>query len=650
MPIAARIERLGVLIDDPGICALGAMAAADALRDQGRYPEALREYDRAGALYRAVQDEVGWARTRLGAACTRAYTLELGPALEEAEQARTILARHELWLRLARLESAIGTLLRDLGRVDEALQAHARAAHAAARLPDVKDRELVGAEVQINEAMVHQRRDDYPRAEELLRAAAETFRKYDRPGGVAIAEGNLARALAGGGHMSRALALASTVRGVMLSLGRVSHAAIFGQVAVECLLELNRPSEAVVLADEICAQLRASDAEAELAKTLIQRAAALDLLQRYADAATDLAQAEALFRTGGCAGWAAVTRVQHAAVLERAGAFDEALGEARAASHELRRRQQVVAAARADLIGASVLRQLGDRSAAVQSARAARIVAQRQGVPLLEYQAWRLIGELAADANDDVAALRAHTHAIQSLEKSQGRILTEQRATFLQDKLAVYEAAIGLCVKAGDAPRAFAFAERGKTRALVDALALRAAGTPLRPRTPLAQALTEDLAALRRRYDRLSSTLFGPRPQDDLAASAVAGHGDVLRHELEQCETRIGVVLDQLRLTGAADVQRLALLQGHVYSPRRYLDAATALVQYAVVDQDLVVFVIRRGQRVQARTVPGTAVLTQVARQRRQLELNLATAVAMRAEPRTLESLETHARALLGRL
>jgi CHAT domain-containing protein len=278
------------------------------------------------------------------------------------------------------------------------------------------------------------------------------------------------------------------------------------------------------------------------------------------------------------------------------------------------------------------------------------LVAQRLGVPLLEYQGWRLLGELALDASDDKAALRAFARAIRALEKSQGRILTEQRAPFLEGKLAVYEAAIRLCVNTGNTARAFEFAERSKTRALVDALALRASGVPLRPNTPIARALTEELAALRRRYDRLSSTLFDPRPQDDLAASSVAGHDEVLRRELQHCEARIGVVLDQLLLSGAADVDRLALLQGQVYSPRRYLGAATALVQYALVGEDLLIFVVRRGRPVEVRQVPGSAAVTQVGRLRRQLELNLAAAVSTRDQPRHLEALESHARVLLQRL
>src|SRR5438876_9527443 len=76
LPIAARIERLGVLVADPGITALGALARADSSRDQGRYPDALREDDRAGASYLSVLVDAGWARTRLGSTYPRGNTLE----------------------------------------------------------------------------------------------------------------------------------------------------------------------------------------------------------------------------------------------------------------------------------------------------------------------------------------------------------------------------------------------------------------------------------------------------------------------------------------------------------------------------------------------------------------------------------------------
>ena len=645
--IASEIEQLGRSSRQPALEALGAMTAADGLRAQGRYADALREYDRAGQRYLAVGDDVGWARTRLGAAYARVVTVELGPALEEAEQARGILAGRGLWVRLARLESAIGNLLSELGRTHEALTAHERAAATARRIKDGEERELVGAEVRINQALAFQRLDKYDHAEQLLETAADTFRKYERPVPVAIARSNLARGLAARGHVSRALALANDVRQVMLALGRVTYAAIAGQVAAECLLELNRPGDAANLADEIVAQLTTSGAGAELAKTLLQRAVAYERLDRDRDAADDLAQAEALFRMAGSQGWAAVVRVHHAEVLERTGALLESVAEASAASIELRRRHQLIAAARADLVRAAALRRLGDVTTARAAARTAGRVAHMAGVPLLEYRAWRVLGEIAVDGDDRAHALHAFSKATGALEQTQGRILTEQRAGFLslQDKLAVYESAIRLSLDAGDARKAFGFAERSKARALLDALALRAAGVQIRASTPAARALAVELANLRRKYDRLSSTLYQPTPQDDLGSSAVAGDGAVVRRELQVCEERMAQVLEELRSADATSVQELEALQGKIHSPLPHLGTKSALVQYAIVGSDVVIFVLRRGRPIQARVAPSGAT-EQVVRLRRLFELNVHTVTNGRREP----ALEQQARALLQRL
>jgi CHAT domain-containing protein len=643
---------LGCPGDRPELPALAARLRATALRNLGLYGKALAEFERAGGLYRALGDEVGWAQTRTGAAQTRCYMGELGPALHEAERAREILATAGAWQALARHESALGQLFLELGRTQDALDAYDRALEATHRAPTQEERDLVEAEVRIGQANVYTRLDDYARAAALLRGSAAAFRRYGRPSAAAVAEGYRARALAAQGHLSRALALATAVRATLRELGMAARAAIFGQVAIDCLLELNRPREAIQLANAVTAELDANDAGIELAKTLLQRALAHQRLADLSAAAADLTWAAELFRAGGCAGWAAVVRLQRAEVLERAGALTDALGEAVAAGRELRRGQQVVPGARADLVRASVLRRLGDLESSVVAARAARVVARRQRVPLLEYRAWRLLGELAqADGRAD-DALRAFGRAVAALEEGQGRVLAEQRATFLEGKLEVYEEMVRLCLEAGDAPTAFAFAERAKARSLLDALALRTPAMPMRDVSGPARALADELATLRRRSDRLSSALFDPRPQDDLGTTSLAG-GQAqagLRAELEQCEARVAAVVEQLRLSGAADLERLALLQGRVYSPLKHLGPRTALVEYMAVGEDIAIFVARRGQRLGAVWAPGPAAARQVQRLRAALELNLDAALAARGDLARLGALEHQARAVLRRL
>ncbi len=98
--IADVIGEVGVVAGNASIEALGRLADADALRELGRYTDALAAYDAAAELYLKAGDEVGWARTRIGFAGTCTYTGQVREALAGADRARDILAAHQLWVRL----------------------------------------------------------------------------------------------------------------------------------------------------------------------------------------------------------------------------------------------------------------------------------------------------------------------------------------------------------------------------------------------------------------------------------------------------------------------------------------------------------------------------------------------------------------------
>lgn len=649
--VAALIGEVASLTGREELAALGKMATADALRDQGQYLAALAAYDEAGTIYTALGDEVGWARTRIGAAGTRYYTGDLDAALRDGATARDILEAHEVWFRLARLESTMGAVLREQGQPLEALAAYDRAQATAARLP-TDQRELMEAEVCINRAMVYLVLDDYPRGEALLRQAAETFLRHGALGYMAQAEANRARVLGAQGHLSRAIALVNETRDTLRRLGRNSEAAMVGQAGVECWLGLNRAAEAAALADGVVSELEDSGAGIELGKALLLRAAAREELGRCEDATEDLGRAVGVFTAAGCAGWVASARLQRAEVLGRVGSWSDALREAGAVAIELGEQHQPVGVARAELVRAQALRALGDGDAAALAGRAALAVARRCRVPSLTYQAWRLLGEMDRDSGREPAALRAFRQAVGALEEGQGRILTEQRATFLAGKLSVYDETIHLTLRTGGVRAAFRYAERAKGRALLDALALRADEVGVRPSTPAAQVLADELAALRRRRNRLSNGLVVSAPSSATRGLSVASEDGVaaLREELLICERRSTAVLEELRLSRAADVERLALLQGRVHSPGRHLGQHTALVEYVVVRDALAIFVLQQGRPVQAAWAPGEDAARRAAQLVALLDLSLDQAASLSRDRERLRLHERHTRAVLQRL
>ena len=609
------------LNDEPAVQALGLLARADALGVLGRHAGAALAYDDSANLFRAAADDVGWARTRIGATFNARYVGAHPELLAEIEAARQILADHKLWLRLARLENMVGWLLASSGRPDEAMAAYGRALAASDELQPPN--ELLRAEILANLSLAHYQADEFELAEHMHAGAVEIFARERQHEFMARAQRNFARYAAGQGHYSKALAVVMPGRRALLQIGRTDAAAWLGQVGVDCLIRLNRAQEAAELALTVADEFQTGGGRIEAASTFTLRATALARLGDGESALAALQRAEELFGGASWEAGPASVRLGRAVVLGEIGRWQEALAQAETVGDELRQRGSIVRAVQAELVRARALRALGEHDAAHAAAESALTLVRERAVPWLSYHAWRLLGELERDAGNQEPALAAFLAAIEDLERVQGRILTEYRASFLADKSDVFESAVDLLLKKDTIDAAFELVERAKSRALVDALA-GGLDIRVRPRTAEQTKLATELRRLRREHDLLVE-------QPDTAAQQA---------RLEQSITHI---LEELRLAGADDLERISLLQGRVYSPQAQIGAGTALVEYFRVGPDFVVFVMDRGSLRIHRLIDA---VPRLLRLEGPLQLNLDAAMA---DPRRRHILEPNARALLGR-
>ena len=119
----------------------------------------------------------------------------------------------------------------------------------------------------------------------------------------------------------------------------------------------------------------------------------------------------------------------------------------------------------------------------------------------------------------------------------------------------------------GETEQAFELSSAPSPRALVDALAggldIRCARAP----TTASAGGRADPATTRARW------------------AGRAGRVGPLVLDLER---HISVILEELRLAGVDDLERLSLLEARIYPPQAHLDARTALVEYYIVGSDLV--------------------------------------------------------------
>jgi CHAT domain-containing protein len=598
------------------------LTRADALRELGRHAEAVRAYEDSARLYRELGDDVGWARTRIGITLAVRYTGTHSHVLEELDQARTVLTRHKLWMRLARLEKHSGVLLSALGRGEEALAAHDRAL-AAAALVEPRN-QLLEAEVLFEISIAYWQVDQHDRAEQFLRQATSIFEGQGQLEYVARAQRNFARYAAGRGHYSKALAYVLPGRRTLLESGRTNAAAHFGEVGVDCLIRLNRFGEAAELAEQVATEFESTGARVEAALTRRLRSQALARLGQSEAALEELERAQALY---GDAEWEpgpANVRLGRAVVLGEMGQWPRALAEAQTARDELVRHGWAAGAAQAELVRGRALRALGQPADAEGAANGALRLIGDRSLQWLGYHAWRQLGDLARDRDDCPAALVAYLEAIGNLEHVQGRILTEYRASFLADKSDVYEAAVDLLLAADETGRAFELVERAKSRALLDALA---GGLDIRVRAATAeqQSMVDELTRLRHEHD------------------ALVEQSEALP-QTTQLEHRITTLLEELRLAGVDDLERLSLLEGRVYSPQAELDATTALLEFYRIAEDLVVFVMDRDS-LRVKRLAGAS--PRLLRLENSLELNLRGATSSAG---SRDALEPNARMLLGRV
>jgi CHAT domain-containing protein len=169
--------------------------------------------------------------------------------------------------------------------------------------------------------------------------------------------------------------------------------------------------------------------------------------------------------------------------------------------------------------------------------------------------------------------------------------MVEFRADFLQDKQAVYEDAVRLCVQMGRVDLGLAYAERAKSRALQDLISYRL-DLSVHARTPGDDALVAELTTLRGERDRLARRSNGTQALshgDWLASSGLAADR---QRELGALEKRITDLWHKLLVRNADYARDASLWEVRAEPVQAFLAADMALVEYFDVRGRLMAFVV----------------------------------------------------------
>lgn len=618
--------------------ALSLLAQANALNiGLARYAESLDLYDEAAAIYWTLDRPVDAANAQIG----RLYALANLGRYDEAEragrQAAEVLRRNGQWLPLAKM---LANLAITYGRRGDDAEACTLFDEALAlyRQLGLHDSSYV-ARLQFSRAIVLRNlgrfADSIQASQEASALAGQSDQRVDQ----ARSRQSLAITYFVLGRYNEALELLYQVREAFVADQRQRDVLLVDLFISDCLLHLRRFHDVLDTSRAVQERFSQLGSQLEVAQALLNQAEAYAGLQQNEPMLESLAAARTIFEAEGHRAGVLSVDVQRAALLLRqgqaeaaytlaldcAGAFDQA-------SLPVKQAQAQLAAARAALA-------MEQPAAAEGLVRAAANTAILHDIPELGYQAHHLAGRLALAQGQTEPAFAAYHAAIEDLERLCGRLMIEHRADFLEDKDTVYGDMVFLCLQQGQPARGLDYAERAKSRALLDLLAYRV-DLSIRARSPQDAALVDELTRLRAEHDRLCR-----RRESREEVGQRGGNGQATPDQLHTLEKRITALWHELLVRNADYARDAALWQVRSEPIQPLLEPDTVLVEYFIARQQLIAFTIT-SQRVEAVVLPPS--LASVQQQASKLWLNLRA--TPRSRPGQVASLTQNVQRLLHQL
>lgn len=641
---AGLIDDLASLTGDPLHRALGLLAVANANTVVlGDYRKAVEYYDQAAALYAEQGRLVLQAQSQIGKIYALASLGNYDQALAAGEWARGILRQNGEWFHLARLKVNMAVIHARLGQYPRALDLFDLAQEAYRQLGIQGEPHWL--RVELNRANVLR---NLGRFHESIQASQTAFEMHHRLGqevAASRAQQTLAITYFVLGRYNEALAILDEVREILLKDERQRQAMLVELFISDCLLQLRRFNDVL----EKCRQVRALFSQLgtnfEVAQAILNEASAYLGLERYADAINSLDEARQLFVQEGNLPAIAETDLQRAAVSILQGCPEEGLALARECAAVFRSHDLPVWQARAGLVAARAALALNKIETSQTLISQALSIGERLNLPDLNYPCRHLLGQLALKKGRPEEGLAAFEQAIQDLELLCGRLMIEFRANFVEDKERIYEHAVAVCLDLGQPPRALEFAERAKSRALLDLLAHRL-DLSITARSEADRPLVEELTRLRGERNQLYRFLaggegFGQRGE----TSAFQDDRRISEQKVLVLEKRITDLWHKLLIRNADYAREASLWQVRSEPVQPYLSPETLLLEYFWLHDQVVVFLVSKND-LQALRLPVER--TQVQRLLQLLWLNL------RAVPRSstnhVESLAENAQGILHRL
>ncbi len=583
---ASALATMVNLVDDPEVHALAVWTAGMAAMMEGRMEFAIAHLNDAETRYLHQDQPAMAAATQVSKLYALAVLGRYDEALTAGLQARTVFVANGDVLACGKIEQNLGNIYFRREQYHEAAALYSSARERFVAVQDQK--QLVQIDNCLATTLTAQHR--FLEAAELLQQALLRAEAAGFTVTQAEIECNLGCLWLSQGRFDRALRYLESSRRRYLTLGASHDSAIAEQELADAYLEMNLAEEAATMYARVVPLFDELGMRAEQARALAYHGRASLMLGRHNEARTLLHVARTLYVAEGNTIGEAMVRLSEAQIL---------LVEGDAAAAEAAAMQAEVPLADAGATGRVMMaRWLRAEAARVQgkAQQAATLLAtmpqeaERQRIPQVAYRCQTSLGLLALAQGNTSDAARAFRQAVAVIEDMRAPLPGDDfRTAFLADKLKPYTELVRLCLQEGSAHsilEAFDYAERAKSRALVDMLsdALPMRGHPRDAfEAELVQRLIDQRAELNALYHQLDR--FGE-------GESSRGRGFIIPLEKTVREHEATLLELERQLRQSAGGSEVQIDPVAIADLQRALGSDTTLVEYFSLDGEVLAFVV----------------------------------------------------------
>lgn len=587
-----RLEQLAALTNDRVSKSFSKSCRARFLHLLGKHAEANPLYADAVNVLQSVKLTTEAAIIQKQRVDALTHMGRYGEALRVARAARRVLARADS-VQLAQLETNVGNIYYMLDRYHKALE-HYDLARKALESSGGNSKML--ALIDLNRANVFTELDQPDKALILLAAAARSFDRTRQFVLAAQARYHIAYLEFLRGNYNTGLRGYYTTRDRLAALGSIHLVAWCDLEIAEILLALNAFDEALQNASSAQARFKELDMPYESARAQMVSALAATGIGRFEQARSDLTEARVVFASNKNTTFTATAECYLAEVAIKLGDTGEASRLSELGLRTFARQRLFTKAANARLLTARAAYQAGDLAMAHRRAKAALRSIEDRFAPAVAYASHHLLGKVARDRGTNRVALASFRRAVEIVERMRGGIAADEfKATFLGDKIEVYEDAIRSCL---DEPghtsieEAFRLVESAKSRGLADLLANYLGEAP-QPGAAVGDQ-RETRAKLLKLIEELNWHSSHANLEDQKGGQRRAVVAERCSRDVARCERQIGQLFSRLEAQGSPlnDVQRLRAAT--VSELQDTLEHDETAVEYFTTLDEISAFVVTR--------------------------------------------------------